>query len=197
MAELLGEWIAFRSECIKRGVFYDLNRKKERLHLLEGLRKILVDIDKAVRIVRQTEEDSEVVPNLMIGFGIDKVQAEFVADIKLRNFNKEYILNKTDEIDKLRRDIEDLQDVLDRPARIKKIMTDQLREIAKKYGKPRRTRIIYADETEADDDTDEQTPDYPVTIFVTKEGYFKKVTAQSLRMSGAHKFKEGDELRDL
>lgn len=194
VAELLGEWIAFRSECIKRGVFYDLNRKKERLHLLEGLRKILVDIDKAVRIVRQTEEDSEVVPNLMIGFGIDKVQAEFVADIKLRNFNKEYILNKTDEIDKLRRDIEDLQDVLDRPARIKKIMTDQLREIAKKYGKPRRTRIIYADETEADDDTDEQTPDYPVTIFVTKEGYFKKVTAQSLRMSGAHKFKEGDEL---
>ena len=191
--EILTEWIAFRTECIKRGLFFDLTKKKDRYHLLTGLQKILLDIDKAIKIVRETEDDDEVVPNLMIGFGIDKPQAEFVADIKLRNLNKEYILNKTSELEKLASEIADIEDILAKPARVKKIIVQQLTEIAKKEGKPRKTKLLYLDEI-SDEAVSEDIPDYPVTVFVTREGYFKKVTALSLRMSGEQKFKEGDGL---
>lgn len=191
--EILTEWVAFRTECIKRGLFFDLTKKKDRHHLLTGLQKILLDIDKAIKIVRETEDDDEVVPNLMIGFGIDKPQAEFVADIKLRNLNKEYILNKTSELEKLASEIADIEDILAKPARVKKIIVQQLTEIAKKEGKPRKTKLLYLDEI-SDEAVSEDIPDYPVTVFVTREGYFKKVTALSLRMSGEQKFKEGDGL---
>ena len=191
--EILLEWNAFRSECVRRGVYFDLQKKKDRLHLLEGLQKILLDIDRAIEIIRHTEDDKMVVPNLMIGFGIDETQAEFVAEIKLRNLNQEYILNKTAEIDKLKADIADYEDILQKPARVKKIIIAQLQSIIKKYGKPRMTQLLYEDEIE-DQEPLEEAPDYPVTLFMTKQGYFKKVTAQSLRMSGEHKLKEGDEL---
>lgn len=191
--EILLEWNAFRSECVRRGVYFDLQKKKDRLHLLEGLQKILLDIDRAIEIIRHTEDDKMVVPNLMIGFGIDETQAEFVAEIKLRNLNQEYILNKTAEIDKLKTDIADYEDILQKPARVKKIIIAQLQSIIKKYGKPRMTQLLYEDEIE-DQEPLEEAPDYPVTLFMTKQGYFKKVTAQSLRMSGEHKLKEGDEL---
>lgn len=191
--EILTEWLAFRTECIRRGVFYDLGKKKDRLHLLLGLQKILLDIDKAVKIVRETEDDKQVVPNLMIGFGIDEIQAEFVADIKLRNLNKEYILNKTSEIDKLRAEIADCEEILQKPARVKKIIISQLQSIIKKYAKPRMTQLLYEDELEQTS-FEEEPEDYPVTLFMTRDGYFKKVTALSLRMSGEHKFKEGDGL---
>lgn len=191
--EILLEWTAFRTECIKRGIFFDVNKKKERLHLLLGLQKILLDIDKAIKIVRDTKEDAEVVPNLMIGFGIDEVQAEFVANIKLRNLNKEYIIEKTSETETLKDEISDLEDVLQKPARIKKIIIAQLSDIVKKYAKPRKTQILYLDDIEEFSEH-EQVEDYPVTMFMTKQGYFKKVTALSLRMSGEHKFKEGDSL---
>ena len=188
---LLEEWIAFRSECVRRRVYFELQKRKEKLHLLLGLEKILLDIDKAIRIVRETEEESEVVPNLMIGFGIDEVQAEYVAEIKLRHLNREYILKRTQDIETLREEIAEREAILKSKEKIKKIIADEMREVSKKYGKERRTMIIYntpEDETAQEDDT----PDYPVHLFFTKEGYFKKITPQSLRMSGDHKLKEGD-----
>lgn len=189
--DLLLEWIAFRSECVRRRVYFDLSKAKERLHLLEGLQKILLDIDKAIRIIRSTEEESEVVPNLMIGFGIDKVQAEYVAEIKLRHLNREYILKRTKDIENLRADIEDMEDILSSKARIKKIIVSELQDVVKKYDKPRRSEILYAESLE-DDEPVEEIPDYPVHLFFTKDGYFKKITPQSLRMSGEQKLKDGD-----
>ena len=191
--EIMLEWIAFRTECIRRGVFFDLGKKQDRLHLLLGLQKILLDIDKAIEIIRKTEDDKQVIPNLMIGFGIDEIQAEFVADIKLRNLNKEYIVNKISEIDKLKEDIADCEEILAKPARVKKIIIQQLQNMIKKYAKPRLTQLLYEDELEHIVIEDE-AEDYPVTLFMTQQGYFKKVTAQSLRMSGEHKLKEGDSL---
>lgn len=189
--DLLLEWIAFRSECVRRRVYFDLSKAKERLHLLEGLQKILLDIDKAIRIIRSTEEESEVVPNLMIGFGIDKIQAEYVAEIKLRHLNREYILKRTKDIENLRADIEDMEDILSSKARIKKIIVSELQDVVKKYDKPRRSEILYAESLE-DDEPVEEIPDYPVHLFFTKDGYFKKITPQSLRMSGEQKLKDGD-----
>lgn len=189
--DLLLEWIAFRSECVRRRVYFDLSKAKERLHLLEGLQKILLDIDKAIRIIRSTEEEAEVVPNLMIGFGIDKIQAEYVAEIKLRHLNREYILKRTKDIENLRADIEDMEDILSSKARIKKIIVSELQDVVKKYDKPRRSEILYADGLE-DDEPIEEIPDYPVHLFFTKDGYFKKITPQSLRMSGEQKLKDGD-----
>lgn len=194
--EILTEWSAFRTECVRRRTYYDLTGKEKRLHLLRGLKAILLDIDKAVRIVRETEEESEVVPNLMIGFGIDKVQGEYVAEIKLRHLNREYILRRTEEISSLEDDIADLREILEKPARIKKIIIAELQEVRKKYGQPRRTEILYEIPGGADDeDGAEEMPDYPVTVFYTEEGYFKKITPQSLRMSNEQKLKEGDALR--
>ena len=189
--DLLLEWIAFRSECVRRRVYFDLSKAKERLHLLEGLQKILLDIDKAIRIIRSTEEEAEVVPNLMIGFGIDKIQAEYVAEIKLRHLNREYILKRTKDIENLRADIEDMEDILSSKARIKKIIVSELQDVVKKYDKPRRSEILYAESLE-DDEPVEEIPDYPVHLFFTKDGYFKKITPQSLRMSGEQKLKDGD-----
>ncbi|MBC8545846.1 topoisomerase IV [Clostridiaceae bacterium NSJ-31] len=188
---LLSEWIAFREGCVRRRVYFDLTKRKEKLHLLKGLAKILLDIDKAVRIVRETEEEAEVVPNLMIGFGIDETQAEYVAEIKLRHLNREYILKRTDEIDKLKGEVADMEDILSSPERIDEIIVDELRDIGKKYGKPRRSLIIYTAEEEKVS-IEEEIPDYPVNLFFTAEGYFKKITPQSLRMSGEQKLKEGD-----
>ncbi len=191
--DLLLEWIAFRSECVSRRVYFDLSKAKDRLHLLEGLQKILLDIDKAIRIIRSTEEESEVVPNLMIGFGIDKIQAEYVAEIKLRHLNREYILKRTKDIEELRENIEDMEDILKSRARIKKIIVGELEDVVEKYNKPRRSEIIYVS-AEAQEEETEDIPDYPVHLFFTKEGYFKKITPQSLRMSGEQKLKEGDSL---
>ena len=192
--EILTEWTAFRTECIKRGLFYDITKTKDRLHLLLGLQKILLDIDKAIKIVRETEEDREVVPNLMIGFGIDEVQAEFVAEIRLRNLNKEYILNKTSEIDTLRESIAEMEDVLGSPQKLKKLIISQLNAVSKKYGKPRKTMLIYEDSIDEPEEI-EEVDDYPVPMFMTEAGYVKKITAQSLRMSGEHKLKEGDTMK--
>ena len=189
--ELLTEWIAFRTECVNRRVYFDLSKAKDKLHLLEGLQKILLDIDKAIKIVRNTDEEAEVVPNLMIGFGIDKVQAEYVAEIKLRHLNREYIIKRTADIEQLRKDIEDMEDILSSKARVKKIIVKELKEVAEKYGKDRRSEIIFAEAGE-DDEPIEIIPDYPVNLFFTKEGYFKKITPLSLRMSGEQKLKEGD-----
>lgn len=191
--DLLLEWIAFRSECVRRRTYFELARAKERLHLLEGLQKILLDIDKAIRIIRSTDEEAEVVPNLMIGFGIDKTQAEYVAEIKLRHLNREYILKRTADIAELREQIADMEDILQSRARVKRILVSELQTVAEKYAIPRRSEIVYA---EADDDEDEaeEIPDYPVHLFFTKGGYFKKITPQSLRMSGEQKLKEGDSL---
>lgn len=191
--ELLEEWIAFRIECVRRRTYYDKNKKSDRLHLLKGLEKILLDIDKAVKIVRETDEEVEVVPNLMIGFGIDKIQAEYVAEIKLRHLNREYILKRTKDIEDLEKEIAELDEILKSKSRIKTIIVKELKEISEKYGKPRKSIIIYGDIAKYEDDT-EEIPDYPVTLFFTKEGYFKKITPQSLRMSGAHKLKDGDEI---
>ncbi len=191
--ELLLEWIAFRTQCVNRRVYFDLTKAKDKLHLLEGLQKILLDIDKAIKIIRSTDEEQEVVPNLMIGFGIDKIQAEYVAEIKLRHLNREYILKRTADIEQLRKDIEDMEDILSSKSRVKKIIIAELKEVTEKYDKPRRTEIIFAD-VEDDDEEIEEIPDYPVTLFFTKEGYFKKITPQSLRMSGEQKLKEGDEI---
>ena len=190
---LLEEWLAWRTECVRRRVYFVLHKKQEKLHLLQGLKRILLDIDKAIEIIRQTEEEAEVVPNLMIGFGIDQVQAEYVAEIKLRNINKEYILKRVQETAALEEEIEDLEDTLQKPARIRKIIVGELEEVRKKYAQPRKTEIIFSHEAEYDEEP-EETPDYPVTLFLSREGYFKKITAQSLRMSGEQKFKEGDEL---
>ena len=192
--ELLLEWIAFRTECVNRRVFFDLSKAKDRLHLLEGLQKILLDIDKAIRIIRSTDEESEVVPNLMIGFGIDKIQADYVAEIKLRHLNREYILKKTEDIEKLRAEIEDVEDILASRSRVKKIIVNELSDVVKNYDKPRRSEIIYTSDIDDESEPDEEIPNYPVTLFFTKEGYFKKITPQSLRMSGEQKLKENDEI---
>lgn len=191
--ELLDEWTAFRVECVRRRTYFDLSRKREKLHLLRGLQAILLDIDKAVRIVRETEEEAEVVPNLMIGFGIDETQAEYVAEIKLRHLNREYILKRTDEISQLEKDIAALQEIMDSKAKVKSIIISELKEVAKTYGQPRRSMLLYADELEEAAE-EEEVPDYPVHLFFTREGYFKKITPQSLRMSGEQKLKEGDEI---
>lgn len=192
--ELLLEWIAFRTECVNRRVFFDLSKAKDRLHLLEGLQKILLDIDKAIIIIRSTDEESEVVPNLMIGFGIDKIQADYVAEIKLRHLNREYILKKTEDIEKLRAEIEDMEDILASRSRVKKIIVNELSDVVKNYDKPRRSEIIYTSDIDDESEPDEEIPNYPVTLFFTKEGYFKKITPQSLRMSGEQKLKENDEI---
>lgn len=191
--EILLEWIEFRTECIRRRTEFDLNRAKDRLHLLRGLEKILLDIDKAIKIIRNTEEEDDVVPNLMIGFGIDKIQAEYVAEIKLRHLNKEYILKRLQDIEKLEGAIKDLSDILENPKRIKHIISYELKEVVKKYGKPRKTEILYSSEEE-DEPEIETVPDYPVTLFFTREGYFKKITPASLRMSAVQKLKETDEI---
>lgn len=193
--ELLSEWIAFRSECVRRRVFYDYTKNNEKLHLLKGLSKILLDIDKAVRIVRDTEEESEVVPNLMIGFGIDEIQAEYVAEIKLRHLNKEYILNRLSEIENLEKIVAELNDILSDKKKIKKIIIEELDDVMKKYGQPRKTLIIYTDDEEEPDET-ETVVDYPVNVFYTKDGYFKKITPLSLRMSGEQKLKEKDKITE-
>lgn len=189
--EILNEWIAFRVECVRRRVYHELHKKKDRLHLLYGLKEILLDIDKAVRIVRETEEEKEVVPNLMIGFGIDEVQAEFVAEIKLRHLNREYILKRTNDIDELEADIAELEAILASKSRVKTIIVKELKEVADKYGQERRSKILYV-EDDAFEDIVEEIPDYPVHLFFTRDGYFKKITPQSLRMSGEQKLKEGD-----
>ena len=191
--ELLEEWTAFRVECVRRRTYYDLSRKREKLHLLQGLQAILLDIDKAVRIVRETEEEAEVVPNLMIGFGIDETQAEYVAEIKLRHLNREYILKRTEETSQLEKDIAELQDIMDHKSKVKSIIVTELKEVARTYGQPRRSMLLYADEIETYSEEDD-VPDYPVHLFFTKDGYFKKITPQSLRMSGEQKLKEGDEV---
>ncbi len=189
--ELLTEWTAFRVECVRRRTYFELHKKQDKLHLLKGLELILLDIDKAVKIVRETEEESEVVPNLMIGFGIDEIQAEYVAEIKLRHLNREYILKRTDEIDKLESEIAELESILQSKTKVKNIIVKELKEVAEKYGQPRRCMLIYPDEI-ADDEPAEEIPDYPVTLFFTRDGYFKKITPQSLRMSGEQKLKDGD-----
>jgi DNA gyrase subunit A len=193
--DLLEEWIAFRIECVRRRTFFDLNKKKDKLHLLKGLEKILLDIDKAIKIVRETDEEAEVVPNLMIGFGIDEVQAEYVAEIKLRHLNREYILKRTKDIEDLENEIKDLEAILKSKARVKTIIVKELKEVADKYGQERKCEIVYNDETEYEEEI-EEVPDYPVHLFFTKEGYFKKITPKSLRMSGEHKLKDGDEITE-
>ena len=191
VGEILTEWTAWRTDCVKRRVYYILNKKKEKLHLLQGLKRILLDIDKAIRIIRETEEEAEVIPNLMIGFGIDQVQAEYVAEIKLRNINKEYILKRVQETAALADEIDDLEDTLAKPGRIRRIIIDELTDVRKKYAVPRRTEIVYSHEIE--EEPEEDAPeDYPVHLFLSREGYFKKITPQSLRMSGEQKYKEGD-----
>ena len=193
--QILEEWTAWRTDSVKRRIFFVLGKKKEKLHLLKGLKRILLDIDKAIRIIRETEEEAEVIPNLMIGFGIDQVQAEYVAEIKLRNINKEYILKRTRETDALRDEIDDLEDLLNSPKRVKKVIVEELNAAAKKYGEPRRTSIVYPHEITSYTPEEEQKEEYPVTVFLSREGYFKKITPASLRMNSEQKFKEGDALR--
>ena len=191
--EILDEWTAWRIDCVRRRIFFDLSRKKEKLHLLKGLERILLDIDKAIQIIRDTELEAEVVPNLMMGFGIDEIQAEYVAEIRLRNINREYIIKRTAETDALERDIEELEAVLNNRRKIKAIIIDELKQIGKKYAVPRKTGIVYSAEIEEYNE-EEQVEDYNVTLFLSKEGYFKKITAQSLRMSSEQKYKDGDSL---
>ena len=191
--ELLDEWCAWRTECVRRRVYFVMSKKKDKLHLLKGLKRILLDIDKAIKIIRETEAEADVVPNLMIGFGIDQVQAEYVAEIKLRNINKEYILKRVEETSTLQDEIEDLEDILARPARVKKIIVAELEDVRKKYAEPRRTGIVYGHEVE--EYTEEITvDDYAVSVFLSREGYFKKITPASLRMNAEQKYKEGDAL---
>ena len=191
--ELLDEWCAWRTECVRRRVYFVMSKKKDKLHLLKGLKRILLDIDKAIRIIRETEAEADVVPNLMIGFGIDQVQAEYVAEIKLRNINKEYILKRVEETSALQDEIEDLEDILARPARVKKIIVTELEDVRRKYAEPRRTGIVYGHEVE--EYTEEITvDDYAVSVFLSREGYFKKITPASLRMNAEQKYKEGDAL---
>ena len=192
--EILEEWTAWRTDCIKRRLFFQIGKKEERLHLLKGLERILLDIDKAIRVIRETEMDSEVVPNLMIEFGIDEIQANFVAEIKLRNINKEYILKQTKAISDLEKEIADLRATLNSAKKLQNVIIKELQAVSDKYGKPRKTEIIYSAEEAEPEVEEESVPDYPVTLFVSKEGYLKKITAQSLRMSGEQKFKEGDSL---
>ena len=193
--QILEEWTAWRTDSVKRRIFFVLGKKKEKLHLLKGLKRILLDIDKAIRIIRETEEEAEVIPNLMIGFGIDQIQAEYVAEIKLRNINKEYILKRTRETDALRDEIDDLEDLLNSPKRVKKVIVEELNAAAKKYGEPRRTSIVYPHEITSYTPEEEQKEEYPVSVFLSREGYFKKITPASLRMNSEQKFKEGDALR--
>ncbi|MBQ9270230.1 MAG: topoisomerase IV [Oscillospiraceae bacterium] len=193
VGEILEEWTAWRTECVKRRLYYQLTKKRDKLHLLLGLQKILLDIDKAIRIIRETELEEDVIPNLMIGFGIDQVQAEYIAEIKLRNINREYILKRTKETSDLETEIAELEDTLSSPRKTKAIIVKELEAVAKKYGKDRRTTIVYDDELEFEDEA-EETPDYAVTLFVTRDGYLKKITPQSLRMSGEQKLKEGDRM---
>ena len=192
--EILKEWVAFRTDCVRRRTYFELQGKQKRLHLLKGLEAILLDIDKAIRIVRETEEDAEVVPNLMIGFGIDETQAEYVAEIKLRHLNREYILKRTTEIEDLEREIARLQEVLESKSKMRRIIVDELNDVAKKYGQPRRSEIVYDYAEENEGEGEPAMASYPVTLFFTREGYFKKITPQSLRMSGEQKLKEGDEI---
>ena len=193
VGEILDEWTAWRTDCVKRRIFFQIQKKEDRLHLLKGLERILLDIDKAIAIIRETELENEVVPNLMIGFGIDEIQANYVAEIKLRNINKEYILKQTCAIDDLEGEIADLRDTLNSPRKLKNVIIKELQAVADKFGQPRRTEILY-DAQEVAPEEEDDVPDYGVTVFVSKEGYLKKMTAQSLRMSGEQKFKEGDSL---
>ena len=192
--EILEEWTAWRTDCIKRRLFFQIGKKEERLHLLKGLERILLDIDKAIRVIRETEMDSEVVPNLMIEFGIDEIQANFVAEIKLRNINKEYILKQTKAISDLEKEIADLRATLNSAKKLQNVIIKELQAVSDKYGKPRKTEIIYTAEEAEPEEVEDTVPDYPVTLFVSREGYLKKITAQSLRLSGEQKFKEGDSL---
>ena len=192
--QLLEEWCAWRTESVRRRVHFVLGKKKDKLHLLKGLKRILLDIDKAIRIIRETEEETEVIPNLMIGFGIDQTQAEYVAEIKLRNINKEYILKRVQETEALQNEIDDLEDLLADPARVKKVIIGELDAVSQKYGQPRRTVLLYSHEVEHLDE-EEPAPDYPVSVFLSREGYFKKITPASLRMNSEQKFKDGDGLR--
>ncbi len=191
--EIISEWVAFRSECVRRRIYFKLTKAKDRLHLLKGMQKILLDIDKAIKIVRETAEEKEVVPNLMIGFGIDEIQAEYVAEIKLRHLNREYILKRLEDIEELTRTIEEMQSILDSKSKIKRIIIDELEEVIKKYGTERKTAIVAAEENDIDTDN-EPLDDSPVTLFFTRDGYFKKITPQSLRMSGEQKLKDGDKI---
>ena len=194
VGEILTEWTAWRTQCVKNRLYFQIGKKQERLHLLKGLERILLDIDKAIAIIRETELESEVIPNLMIGFGIDEIQANYVAEIRLRNINKEYILRQTKAISELEKEIAELQDVLDSAKKLKNVIIKELEEVAKTYGQPRKTEIIYETAQIEPEEEEESVPDYPVTLFISKEGYMKKITAQSLRMSGEQKFKEGDGL---
>lgn len=189
--EILGEWCAWRRSCVRRRIYFDAKKIREKLHLLHGLQKVLLDIDKAIKIIRETEEESEVVPNLMIGFRIDEAQAEYIADIRLRNINRQYILRRVEEIAALEGELAELESTLADPAKLDKLIVRDLREIDKKYAKPRRSLLIYDHD---DEPVLDETPDYPVTVFLTREGYFKKITPLSLRMSGDHKYKDGDGL---
>ena len=194
VGEIIEEWTAWRTDCVKRRLYFQIQKKEERLHLLKGLERILLDIDKAIRIIRETEMENEVVPNLMIGFGIDEIQANYVAEIKLRNINKEYILKQLKAVDDLEKEIADMRDILNSNRKLKNLIVKELQAVAEKYGQPRKTEIVYEAERIEPEDEEDDTPDYPVTLFVSKEGYIKKITAQSLRMSGEQKFKEGDAL---
>ncbi len=194
VGEILEEWTAWRTDCVKRRIYFQIQKKEERLHLLKGLERILLDIDKAIRIIRETELENEVIPNLMIGFGIDEIQANYVAEIKLRNINKEYILKQTKAISELEKEIAELQSTLKSHKKLQGVIISELKQVMTKFGKERKTEIIYQTDEIEPEELEEQVPDYPVTVFVSKEGYFKKITAQSLRMSGEQKFKEGDSL---
>ena len=194
VGEILEEWTAWRMDCVKRRIFFQIHKKQERLHLLKGLERILLDIDKAIAIIRETELENEVVPNLMIGFGIDEIQANYVAEIKLRNINKEYILKQTKAIDQLEKEIAELEDTLNSSRKLKNVIIKELQKVSDTYGQPRKTEILYEISDMEPEEEEESVPDYPVTVFVSKEGYLKKITAQSLRMSGEQKFKEGDSL---
>ena len=195
IGEILSEWTAWRMDCVKRRLYFQVQKKRERLHLLKGLERILMDIDKAIAIIRETELDSEVVPNLMIGFGIDEIQANFVAEIKLRNINKEYILKQTKATSQLEQEIAEMEETLSSPRKLKNVIIKELQQVSEKYGQPRKTEILYNVEEAEPEKEEDETPDYPVTAFVSNGGYLKKITAQSLRMSGEQKFKEGDSLR--
>ena len=194
IGEILSEWTAWRMDCVKRRLYFQVQKKRERLHLLKGLERILMDIDKAIAIIRETELDSEVVPNLMIGFGIDEIQANFVAEIKLRNINKEYILKQTKATSQLEQEIAEMEETLGNPRKLKNVIIKELQQVSEKYGQPRKTEILYNVEEAEPEKEEDETPDYPVTAFVSNGGYLKKITAQSLRMSGEQKFKEGDSL---
>ena len=194
VGEILEEWTAWRTECVRRRIYFQIQKKEDRLHLLKGLERILLDIDKAIAIIRETEMESEVIPNLMIGFGIDEIQANYVAEIKLRNINKEYILKQLKAVDDLEREIAELRDILNSHRKLKNVIISELKTVAEKYGQDRKTEIVYDAQQAAGEEEEDDTPDYPVTLFVSKEGYLKKITAQSLRMSGEQKFKEGDSL---